>query len=66
LYLLAGLTVATTRVSLRAEAAPAGAGAGDAVPREAAPADPRRPTGRDRAARPALQPRPTNGPGRFF
>jgi probable O-glycosylation ligase (exosortase A-associated) len=63
LYLLAGLTVATTRVSLRAEAAPAGAGA--ALPRDAAPADPR-PTGRDRAARPALQPRPTAGPGRFF
>ncbi len=39
LYLLAGLTVATTRVSLRAEAAPAGAGA--ALPRDAAPADPR-------------------------
>jgi hypothetical protein len=66
LYLLAGLTVATTRASLRAEAAPAGAGAGGAVPRDAAPLDPRRPTGRDRAATPTLQPRPTPGPGRFF
>ena len=35
LYLLAGLTVATTRVSLRAEAAPAGAGAAAAARRRA-------------------------------
>ena len=64
LYLLAGLTVATTRVSLRAEAAPAGAA--DASPSGPATAEPRRPTGRDRAATPTLQPRPSTGPGRFF
>ena len=61
LYLLAGLTVATTRVSLRAEAAPAGAadGAprGAAIDRTASPDRTRPRRDADAAAAPDHRPR---------
>lgn len=64
LYLISGLSVAVARVSKQAEAAPATAltAPGADAPQVQAPRVP----ARQRVSPAALQPRSTNGPGRFF
>jgi hypothetical protein len=64
LYLIAGLSVATSRISSQAAAAPA-----PTLPAPTAggsPVEPARAAGRERVQPAALRPRPISGPGRYF